>query len=143
MLFALLRNVRNFLVAHREHDRSCIPASTLVPTPNQSSFFWVLQHPHKHPFCDGCSRGAGTNRLTYNKNPLKRSRRLNGMLRFQVWTYFKDLQEEDFEAYMALVHSRFSTNTFPNWTRAQPMRMLGHNGEINTLKVLTSFSFDA
>jgi glutamate synthase (NADH) len=52
----------------------------------------------------------------------------------QVSTYFLDLQQEDFTAYMALVHSRFSTNTFPNWTRAQPMRMLGHNGEINTLK---------
>jgi glutamate synthase (NADH) len=51
-----------------------------------------------------------------------------------VSTYFKDLQEEDFQSYMALVHSRFSTNTFPNWSRAQPMRMLGHNGEINTLK---------
>ena len=35
---------------------------------------------------------------------------------------------------MALVHSRFSTNTFPSWNRAQPMRMLGHNGEINTLR---------
>lgn len=45
------------------------------------------------------------------------------------------MQEPDFQAYMALVHSRFSTNTFPNWTRAQPMRLLGHNGEINTLRV--------
>lgn len=53
----------------------------------------------------------------------------------QVLSYFDDLREPDFQAYMALVHSRFSTNTFPNWTRAQPMRMLGHNGEINTLKV--------
>ena len=35
---------------------------------------------------------------------------------------------------MAIVHSRFSTNTFPSWGRAQPMRMLGHNGEINTLR---------
>jgi glutamate synthase (NADH) len=52
----------------------------------------------------------------------------------QVSTYFKDLQQDDFTSYMSLVHSRFSTNTFPNWTRAQPMRMLGHNGEINTLK---------
>ena len=48
--------------------------------------------------------------------------------------YFKDLQREDFRSYMALVHSRFSTNTFPSWARAQPMRNLGHNGEINTLR---------
>ena len=47
----------------------------------------------------------------------------------QVRVYFKDLQNEDFRTYMALVHSRFSTNTFPSWNRAQPMRMLGHNGE--------------
>jgi len=52
----------------------------------------------------------------------------------QVRIYFKDLQHEDFRTYMALVHSRFSTNTFPSWNRSQPMRMLGHNGEINTLR---------
>lgn len=54
--------------------------------------------------------------------------------RSQVRVYFKDLQNEEFRTYMALVHSRFSTNTFPSWNRAQPMRMLGHNGEINTLR---------
>ncbi|KAL5226507.1 hypothetical protein ABZP36_014772 [Zizania latifolia] len=48
--------------------------------------------------------------------------------------YYADLGHENFTSYMALVHSRFSTNTFPSWDRAQPMRVLGHNGEINTLK---------
>ncbi|KAL4855140.1 Glutamate synthase [NADH] [Chlorella vulgaris] len=52
----------------------------------------------------------------------------------QVPAYFLDLQQDSFSSYMALVHSRFSTNTFPSWHRAQPMRMLGHNGEINTLR---------
>ncbi|KAG1678741.1 hypothetical protein FOA52_012780 [Chlamydomonas sp. UWO 241] len=52
----------------------------------------------------------------------------------QVGVYFKDLQSEEFRTYMALVHSRFSTNTFPSWNRAQPMRHVGHNGEINTLR---------
>lgn len=46
----------------------------------------------------------------------------------QVPLYYLDLQHERFASYMALVHSRFSTNTFPSWHRAQPMRMLGHNG---------------
>ena len=46
----------------------------------------------------------------------------------QVPSYFRDLQAPDFTSYMCLVHSRFSTNTFPSWDRAQPMRMLGHNG---------------
>lgn len=48
--------------------------------------------------------------------------------------YHADLGNERFTSYMALVHSRFSTNTFPSWDRAQPMRVLGHNGEINTLR---------
>ncbi|KAG9448282.1 hypothetical protein H6P81_014410 [Aristolochia fimbriata] len=48
--------------------------------------------------------------------------------------YYADLGHERFTSYMALVHSRFSTNTFPSWDRAQPMRVLGHNGEINTLR---------
>lgn len=52
----------------------------------------------------------------------------------QVFPYFEDLQSPDFSSHMALVHSRFSTNTFPSWERAQPIRMMCHNGEINTLR---------
>ncbi|CAK9318191.1 unnamed protein product [Citrullus colocynthis] len=52
----------------------------------------------------------------------------------QLKDYYLDLGNERFTSYMALVHSRFSTNTFPSWDRAQPMRVLGHNGEINTLR---------
>ena len=57
------------------------------------------------------------------------SRHVSGIaLGRQVPSYFGDLQAPDFTSYMCLVHSRFSTNTFPSWDRAQPMRMLGHNG---------------
>lgn len=52
----------------------------------------------------------------------------------QVWDYFVDLKNRSYEVYLALVHSRFSTNTFPTWERAQPFRYIAHNGEINTLK---------
>ncbi|XP_043275732.1 glutamate synthase [NADH] isoform X2 [Venturia canescens] len=52
----------------------------------------------------------------------------------QLWLYFKDLKCPNFETYLALVHTRFSTNTFPSWERAHPLRMLAHNGEINTLR---------
>lgn len=52
----------------------------------------------------------------------------------QLWAYFLDLHDDDFECFLALVHARFSTNTFPNWDRAQPLRLLAHNGEINTLR---------
>jgi len=52
----------------------------------------------------------------------------------QVMPYFPDLRDEDFETHLAMVHSRFSTNTFPSWDRAQPLRFMAHNGEINTLR---------
>ena len=52
----------------------------------------------------------------------------------QVSQYYMDLQDPTFESHLALVHSRFSTNTFPSWERAQPIRMMCHNGEINTLR---------
>ncbi|CAF0729763.1 unnamed protein product [Brachionus calyciflorus] len=52
----------------------------------------------------------------------------------QLWEYFLDLKNENYEAYLALVHSRFSTNTFPSWERAHPYRYVAHNGEINTLR---------
>lgn len=58
-----------------------------------------------------------------------------GMLTsLQLRTYFKDLQSPYFTSAIALVHSRFSTNTFPTWRLAQPFRLIGHNGEINTIR---------
>lgn len=58
-----------------------------------------------------------------------------GMLSsLQLRYYFPDLMNPHFTTAMALVHSRFSTNTFPTWSLAQPFRMLGHNGEINTIQ---------
>ncbi|KAH0254174.1 glutamate synthase-like protein, partial [Aureobasidium melanogenum] len=52
----------------------------------------------------------------------------------QVYEYYFDLVNVDYEGHFALVHSRFSTNTFPSWDRAQPLRWAAHNGEINTLR---------
>ncbi|WP_273124690.1 glutamate synthase large subunit [Metabacillus sp. HB246100] len=52
----------------------------------------------------------------------------------QVDAFYLDLQDEDFVSAFSLVHSRFSTNTFPSWERAHPNRYLIHNGEINTLR---------
>ncbi len=51
----------------------------------------------------------------------------------QVYDYFDDLRNMEYKSHFCLVHSRFSTNTFPSWDRAQPMRLCAHNGEINTL----------
>ena len=52
----------------------------------------------------------------------------------QVRQYFPDLTNNYFTSGLALVHSRFSTNTFPTWSLAQPFRLLAHNGEINTIR---------
>jgi glutamate synthase (NADPH) large chain len=52
----------------------------------------------------------------------------------QLVTFFPDLGDPAFEAAIAMVHSRFSTNTFPSWSRAHPYRYISHNGEINTLR---------
>ena len=52
----------------------------------------------------------------------------------QLRTFFADLQDEDYDSAIAIVHSRFSTNTNPSWERAHPNRMIVHNGEINTIR---------
>ncbi len=52
----------------------------------------------------------------------------------QLRKYFTDLSDPDFESALAIIHSRFSTNTFPSWRLAHPYRYLAHNGEINALR---------
>ncbi len=56
------------------------------------------------------------------------------LLTLQLAEYFPDLSDPLMASALALVHSRFSTNTFPSWSRAHPYRLLAHNGEINTLR---------
>ncbi|MBP7041696.1 MAG: glutamate synthase large subunit [Chloroflexi bacterium] len=56
------------------------------------------------------------------------------LLSEQVQPFYPDLQDKDMESALALVHSRFSTNTFPSWERAHPNRYIIHNGEINTIR---------
>ena len=55
-------------------------------------------------------------------------------LSYQVREYFKDVTDPRMASALALVHQRFSTNTFPSWKLAHPYRMVAHNGEINTLR---------
>ena len=56
------------------------------------------------------------------------------MLVSQLRSFYDDLQDVRYTSSMAMVHSRFSTNTFPSWSKAHPQRMLLHNGEINTIR---------
>ena len=52
----------------------------------------------------------------------------------QLDQFYLDLKDPEFETALCVIHQRYSTNTFPTWSLAQPMRFLAHNGEINTLK---------
>ncbi len=80
-------------------------------------------------------RGAKLDPFWYPSSLSSRTLVYKGMLMpVQVGQYYPDLQDPDMESALALVHSRFSTNTFPSWERAHPYRYIAHNGEINTLR---------
>ncbi len=96
----------------------------------------------------GCAKGLAFDRLlyvarrefeqgndsTYIVSLSSRTIVYKGMfLVDQLRRFYKDLQDEDYETAIAVVHSRFSTNTTPSWNRAHPYRMIAHNGEINTI----------
>jgi glutamate synthase (NADPH) large chain len=81
-------------------------------------------------------RGSGYDQTSYyTRITLLSHLNYKGMLLAgQVGNYYLDLGDDRFESALALVHQRFSTNTFPTWDLAQPFRMICHNGEINTLR---------
>ncbi|MEM8604362.1 MAG: glutamate synthase large subunit, partial [Cyanobacteria bacterium P01_H01_bin.121] len=83
----------------------------------------------------GAIRAAGIDPYWYPTSISCRTIVYKGMLMTaQVAPYFPDLTDPDCESALGLVHSRFSTNTFPSWERAHPYRYVAHNGEINTLR---------
>ncbi|AFL83749.1 glutamate synthase family protein [Belliella baltica DSM 15883] len=78
---------------------------------------------------------AGVNNAFYFASFSSNTLIYKGQLRTdQVLPFYKDLQNNKITSGLAIVHSRFSTNTFPNWRLAQPFRYLSHNGEINTIR---------
>lgn len=78
---------------------------------------------------------AGNNKAFYACSLSSKTIVYKGQLRTnQLRPYFIDLQSSDLKSAFAIVHSRFSTNTFPNWKLAQPFRFISHNGEINTIR---------
>lgn len=80
-------------------------------------------------------RHPGVDRHWYPASISCRTIVYKGMLMpVQVGQYYPDLSDPDMESALGLVHSRFSTNTFPSWERSHPYRYIAHNGEINTLR---------
>jgi len=102
--------------------------------PDQDSFERKLFAIRKR--MDNAIRRAGIEKESYYVTSLSsRTITYKGMLLAdQVGSFYLDLQDERFASALALVHQRFSTNTFPTWDLAQPFRMICHNGEINTLR---------
>jgi len=83
----------------------------------------------------GAKRGIHERGMFYVASLSSRTIVYKGMLiAAQLTTFYPDLLDPSMKSALALVHSRFSTNTFPNWARAHPYRYLCHNGEINTLR---------
>jgi glutamate synthase (ferredoxin) len=83
----------------------------------------------------GAKRGIHERGMFYVSSLSSRTIVYKGMLTAgQLMTFYPDLGHSSVESALALVHSRFSTNTFPSWARAHPYRYLAHNGEINTLR---------
>ncbi|HJP92313.1 MAG TPA: glutamate synthase large subunit, partial [Pyrinomonadaceae bacterium] len=83
----------------------------------------------------GAKRGIHERRMFYVSSLSSRTIVYKGMLTAdQLMSFYPDLVDPLVESGLAIVHSRFSTNTFPNWARAHPYRYLCHNGEINTLR---------
>ena len=81
----------------------------------------------------GCSEGETS--PTYICSLSSRTIVYKGMfLVHELRTFYSDLQSEDYASALAIVHSRFSTNTQPSWKRAHPNRFIAHNGEINTIR---------
>jgi glutamate synthase (NADPH/NADH) large chain len=92
---------------------------------------FVLRNYTSHKIADL----KGTNKEFYITSFSTKTIVYKGQLRTdQVRKYFFDLQDPRLRTAVALVHSRFSTNTFPNWKLAQPFRYIAHNGEINTIR---------
>ncbi len=87
-------------------------------------------------------REAGLDPYWYFTSLSSRTLVYKGMLTpWQVGLYYPDLQDPDLESALALVHSRFSTNTFPSWERSHPYRYIAHNGEVNTLRGNTNWMY--
>ncbi len=83
----------------------------------------------------GAKRGIHERRMFYVSSLSSRTIVYKGMLTAgQLASFYPDLSDSSVESSLALVHSRFSTNTFPSWARAHPYRYIAHNGEINTLR---------
>ena len=84
--------------------------------------------------CTGCASAPAPSSGAYIVSLSSRTLGYKGMVTtLQLEPFYPDLQDERFASELAVVHSRYSTNTFPSWPLAQPLRMLAHNGEINTV----------
>jgi glutamate synthase (NADPH/NADH) large chain len=128
--------------------RACEPAMEMVfvgagPDVDQAAFdrqLFVIRKLASHKLRDESKLSQAL--LFYVCSLSTRVLIYKGMLTpAQVMPYFADLRDPDYRSHLAMIHSRFSTNTFPSWDRAQPCRFMAHNGEINTLRGNVNWMF--
>lgn len=108
------------------------PKDESMPTDAFERKLFVLRNHTSHVIADEV---RGNNCEFYIASFSSKTVIYKGQLRTeQLRKYFYDLQDNRVKTALALIHSRFSTNTFPNWKLAQPFRYIAHNGEINTIR---------
>ena len=105
--------------------------------------YWIRHNEMPNKFTDVHGNKSNTfpgASYLYITNLSARTMVYKGMLTpCQLSEYFPDFHDPDFESALALMHTRFSTNTFPSWSRAHPNRFIAHNGEINTVQGNANF----
>ena len=122
----------------RRHHRPDGFRAQALHHPQAASAYWIRNNemPNQlHATSTATSRNSfpGAD-YHYVTNLSARTMVYKGMLTpCQLSEYFPDFHDPDFESALALMHTRFSTNTFPSWSRAHPNRFIAHNGEINTV----------
>lgn len=151
VLISLSKTLRLALIGYRP-----VPVDHSIPGPGASEVEPVIEQIFIRPIDDDLDRQRLERKLFILRNAVTHTvaRQLKaavkefyitslscktiiykGQLRTdQLRAYYNDLQDERLTTALALVHSRFSTNTFPNWKLAQPFRYIAHNGEINTIR---------
>ena len=116
--------------AHRARRHAAVPAAVRRPRPAAGSSAWRWSG-WRSACASGSSARSGSTSRRCRPGPWS-TRGCSPPA--QLEPFFPDLSDRRFVTELALVHSRFSTNTFPSWPLAHPYRLIAHNGEINTVK---------
>ncbi|MDX6290688.1 MAG: glutamate synthase large chain, partial [Blastocatellia bacterium] len=127
--------IRQIFIAREERSGRGVPPVKRAQDARATNDFERTLYVIRKRVSQGARRGIHERGMFYVSSLSSRTIVYKGMLTAgQLRTFYPDLSDPSVESALALVHSRFSTNTFPSWARAHPYRYIAHNGEINTLR---------